>query len=66
MESISLRWRHNVEYVMTSKGLERVDKEKDDNGMKMITTVMKLLSSLEKAKNKWSVKKSKKLKNCRR
>ena len=31
MESISLDWRHNVEYVMTDKGLERVDKLKDED-----------------------------------
>ncbi|MDB5247272.1 MAG: PspC protein [Segetibacter sp.] len=33
MESESLRWDHNVEYVMTAKGLERVEKltDTDDN-----------------------------------
>ncbi|MDB5191772.1 MAG: PspC protein [Segetibacter sp.] len=31
METISLKWRHNVEYVMTEKGLERVKKPFDDN-----------------------------------
>jgi phage shock protein PspC (stress-responsive transcriptional regulator) len=32
-ETESLRWRHNVEYVMTEKGLERVDSKlgRDDN-----------------------------------
>ncbi len=34
MESESLKWRHNVEYIMTQKGLERVDKRhnEDDEG----------------------------------
>ena len=31
MESQDYGWRHNVEYVMTAKGLERVDKSKDDD-----------------------------------
>jgi phage shock protein PspC (stress-responsive transcriptional regulator)/heme/copper-type cytochrome/quinol oxidase subunit 2 len=31
MESVSLRWRHDVEYIMTAKGLERVDNLKDDD-----------------------------------
>jgi phage shock protein PspC (stress-responsive transcriptional regulator) len=31
MESESLHWRHNVEYVMTQKGLERTDKLSDDD-----------------------------------
>lgn len=37
METVSLRWQHNVEYVMTDKGLERVnenidiDNNDDDN-----------------------------------
>jgi hypothetical protein len=30
-ESESFGWRHNVEYVMTNKGLERVDKMKDED-----------------------------------
>ena len=31
MESIAYNWRHNVEYVMTEKGLERVDKKNEDD-----------------------------------
>ncbi len=31
MESVSLHWSHDVEYVMTQKGLERTDKVKDEN-----------------------------------
>lgn len=31
IESQGLSWRHDVEYVMTKSGLERVDKEKDDD-----------------------------------
>lgn len=31
MDSYSLSWRHNVEYVMTQKGLERTDKLNDNN-----------------------------------
>ena len=31
MESVSLRWDRNVEYVMTEKGLERVGKETNDD-----------------------------------
>ncbi len=31
METGSLSWEPNVEYIMTAKGLERTDKSKDDN-----------------------------------
>jgi hypothetical protein len=31
MESKAYSWRHNVEYVMTERGLERVDKQKDED-----------------------------------
>jgi phage shock protein PspC (stress-responsive transcriptional regulator) len=31
-ESLSLRWRHNVEYVMTETGLERVNKTLSEDG----------------------------------
>jgi hypothetical protein len=33
MENVSLHWDHNVEYVMTAKGLERVNKETRDEEM---------------------------------
>jgi hypothetical protein len=31
MESVSFKWRHNVEYVMTTKGLERADRIQDED-----------------------------------
>ena len=31
MESISYRWNHEVEYVMTEKGLERVSKQNEES-----------------------------------
>ena len=31
METVSLHWNHNTEYVMTAKGLQRTDRVRDDN-----------------------------------
>jgi hypothetical protein len=55
-ESESLRWRHNVEYVMTEKGLERVDRQmnededQDDNSDEVIEEFRKSREQIEREK----------------
>lgn len=54
METVAYNWRHNVEYVMTEKGLERVDKSKDedenDNSNETIEQFRKSKEQMEREK----------------
>jgi hypothetical protein len=55
METESLRWRHNVEYIMTEKGLERVDKQvkdedEDNNSNQTIEEFRKSRDEMEREK----------------
>jgi len=55
MESVSFRWKHNVEYVMTPTGLERVDRlgddeENNDNSNETIEQFRKSKEQMEREK----------------
>jgi prefoldin subunit 5 len=55
MESESFNWRHNVEYVMTEKGLQRADKQTDeddenDNSNEAIEEFRKSREQIEREK----------------
>src|SRR5205085_2124114 len=55
MESVSFRWKHNVEYVMTPTGLERVerlgdDEENNDNSNETIEQFRRRKEQMEREK----------------
>ncbi len=56
MESEALKWRHNVEYIMTGKGLERVnkqhnkDEDEEDNSNEAIEDFRKSREQIEREK----------------
>jgi heme/copper-type cytochrome/quinol oxidase subunit 2 len=56
MESESLKWRHNIEYIMTENGLERVnkqhneDEDEEDNSNEAIEDFRKSREQIEREK----------------
>ncbi len=63
METESLNWRHNVEYVMTPKGLERADNLKDeDNSENDDENSDKTIEEFRKSKEQMEREKEQKLK----
>jgi phage shock protein PspC (stress-responsive transcriptional regulator)/heme/copper-type cytochrome/quinol oxidase subunit 2 len=62
METASLRWNHNVEYVMTNKGLERVDRLSDDDNNNEEDNSNETIEQFRKSKEQMQREKEQKLK----
>jgi phage shock protein PspC (stress-responsive transcriptional regulator) len=61
-ESLSLRWRNNVDYVMTEKGLERVDRSKEDDDEHDMENSNEVIEEFRKSREQIEKEKQQKIK----